>query len=473
MSAAATPRVAIVGAGLAGSLMAVFLGRRGWTVDVYERRPDPRRPDDGGEGRSINLGLSHRGIEALRQAGMADEVLAASVRARGRVIHAPDGSVKFQPYGTRENECLHSISRADLNRALIQRADAHPGVAFHFGWRCEDVDADAGRLVLRADDGAERTVEADVVVGADGAFSAVRPRMQRGRRADHHREFLPWGYKELTLRPGPDGESRIELEALHVWPRGDGLIVTHPNPDRSHTVTVFLPFEGPDGFDALTTPDAVLAFFRRVFPDVVPVVPDLVREFLGNPTGTLVSTRTAPWHAGGRVVLVGDACHAVYPFYGQGMNAALEDCTVLDACLGAHPGDAAAAFAAYEARRRPHTDALHTLVARNFDELRDTAGQPTFVARKKVDLWLSRLFPGRWIPLYTMVVHTTIPYAEAMARHRRQERIRRMLGIDALLAVVLPAGVAAGRMARGVRAALRPAPRVPAAAAAAPPSATR
>lgn len=461
-----TPRVTIVGAGLAGSLMAVYLGRRGWSVDVYERRADPRTVEpEGLERRSINLGLSHRGIVALTRAGVLDRVLSTSVRARGRVIHATDGRVEFQPYGQDDRECLYSISRLELNQALIDRAEESPGVRFHFGQRCEVMDRDTGTTVFRDDDGADTTVEADFVVGADGAFSAVRQLMHRGERADFTQEFLPWGYKELTLPAAADGSSPIELQALHIWPRGDALIVTHPNPDGSHTVTVFLPWEGPRSFATLQTREQVEGFFRTAFPDLVPLVPDLAGEFLRHPTGTLVSTRTAPWHHAGRVVLVGDGCHAVYPFYGQGMNAAMEDCAVLDATLEAHPGDFEAAFRAYQQARKANTDALCDLVKQNFDELRDTANQPAFVARKKVDLWLSRLFPGRWMPLYSMVVHTTLPYAEALARHRRQERVLRLLGVNAALAVAVPAVLGARRLARRWSPPAPPAPRLHVAAA--------
>jgi kynurenine 3-monooxygenase len=449
MSAEKTTRVTIVGAGLAGSLMAVYLGRRGWSVDVYERRADPRTVDgEALERRSINLGLSHRGVVALTRAGVLERVLAGAVRARGRVIHASDGRVEFQPYGTNERECLHSISRAELNRALIDRAEESADVRFHFGWRCEALEKETAACVFRADDGTERRVEADFVVGADGAFSAVRQLMQRGERADFAQEFLEWGYKELTVPARADGGSPLELQALHIWPRGNALIVTHPNPDGSHTATVFLPWEGPRSFATLQTAEEVSAFFAESFPDLLPLIPNLAEIFIDHPTGTLVSTRTAPWHAGGQVVLVGDGCHAVYPFYGQGMNAAMEDCSVLEACLDAHPDDRAAAFRAYQDARKANTDALCELVKQNFTELRDTANQPTFVARKAVDIWLSRLFPGRWMPLYTMVVHTTMPYAQALARHRRQERIRCWLGVDALLLAALPVALAAKRLAR-------------------------
>ena len=452
------PRALIVGAGPAGSLMAILLGRRGWQVQVYERRADPRPLADAAvERRSINLGLSHRGITALRTAGVLDEVMQTAVRAKGRVIHSTDGRTEFQPYGSNEAEILYSISRTALNRALISHAERLPNVAFHFGMRMDEMDRDAATAVFRTDDGREERVQADFIVGADGAYSTVRQWMHRNERADYAQEFLPWGYKELLIPPAPDGGSRIELEALHIWPRGEALIVSHPNRDGSHTVTVFMPFEGERSFASLTTETEVARFFGSVFPDLPGLVPDLAAEFLRHPTGTLVATRTAPWHHRDRCVLVGDGCHAVYPFFGQGMNAALEDCLVLDAALQRHGADRTAAFAAYQGARKESTDALLDLVKQNFDELRDTANQPTFVARKKVDLLLHRLLGDRWIPLYTMVVHTTMPYAEALRRHRRQEALLRRFGLHAVLGLALPVAVGLRRLLKRRAAAAPPA----------------
>jgi kynurenine 3-monooxygenase len=437
----ATPprRAIIVGAGLAGSLLAVLLGRRGWQVEVLERRGDPRAAAAvASEQRSINLGLSHRGMRALRTADVLDRVMRTSVRAKGRVIHASDGRVEFQPYGQTEHEVLHSIQRVELNRALIDRAEEVPGVVFRFGVQLDGMNRDAATVDYRDADGVPARAEGDFVVGADGAFSSVRQWMQRGQRADFAQEFLEWGYKELTLPAGPDGGSQVELEALHIWPRGDCLIVSHPNNDGSHTLTLFLPWEGRRSFAVLQTPEDVTAFFANLFPDLPPLAPGLAEEFFKHPTGSLVTTRTFPWYHRDRVVLVGDGCHAVYPFYGQGMNAALEDCLVLDECLAAHPDDRTAAFRAFQDARKRNTDALAELAKQNFVELRDTANQPAFVARKQIDLLLSRLFPNRWMPLYTMVVHTTMPYAEAMERQRKQERILRMFGVTAVLSVTLP-----------------------------------
>lgn len=429
----ATQRMAIVGGGLAGSLLALALSERGYRVDVFERRSDPRVA--GAEsGRSINLGLSKRGIQALTEVGLIDMVMPLTVVMRGRVIHAPDGDTRFQPYGKNRGEVLYSIDRSELIRLLLDRAECQPGVTLHFEQRF--VSADKAARELEIESGGEvRRVAADWVICADGAFSRCRPEMQRGLRADFHREYLEWGYKELTLAAGPDGESVIDLTALHVWPRAHCLFVSHPNRDGSHTLTLFLPHEGPDSFATTQTPDDIRALFQKYFPDLLPMLPALVEQWTTRPTGALLTTKTAPWRFEDWMVLVGDSAHAVYPFYGQGMNSAFEDCSALLAALKTHPADRAAAFAVYEQARRPHTDVLMELSKANFVELRQKVSSPWFLARKRLDVLLNRLFPGAWLPIYTMVSHTTMPYADALARARRQDRILGAVATGMVLAI--------------------------------------
>ncbi|HEU4425684.1 MAG TPA: NAD(P)/FAD-dependent oxidoreductase [Pilimelia sp.] len=422
-------RFVIVGAGLAGSLMAIHLAARGHQVEVYERRPDPRMPGAVDHGRSINLGLSQRGVRALDGVGLLDAVMPYTVPMRGRVIHRRDGGQTFQPYGTRDDQILHSIRRTDLSAVLIERAESYPSVRFCFDTAFTRLDADKPVVYVTDPDGAELRVTADAVIGADGVFSAVRQQMQHGERADYAQEFLPWGYKEVTI------PAASPLEALHVWPGDRGLIVAHPNQDGSLTGTVFLPLDGPHSLATLREPEQIRAFFAAEFPDTLELMPDLVAEFRRNPTGTLVTIRTAPWHRRDQVVLVGDAAHAVYPFYGQGMNAAFEDCAVLDDCLGEHPTDLGAAFAAYQQRRKRHTDVLATLSTENFVDLRRRVRSPLHRARRRADLALNRLFPDSWVPLYTMVSHTSMPYADAMARARRQDTALTWLGLGAVAAV--------------------------------------
>ena len=414
-------RVAIVGGGLAGSLLALALSERGYGIDVYERREDPRV--DGAEGgRSINLGLSKRGIQALTEVGLIDVVMPLTVVMRGRVIHAPDGGTRFQPYGKNGGEVLYSIDRSELIRLLLDRAERQPGVTLHFDHRLVNVDKDRRELEIETG-GTARRVAAEWVICADGAFSRCRPEMQRGMRADYHQEYLEWGYKELTLAAGPDGASVIDQTALHVWPRAHGLFVSHPNRNGSHTLTLFLPHEGVDSFETTRTPDDIRALFQKYFPDLLPMLPGLVEQWTSRPTGSLLTTKTAPWRFDDWMVLVGDSAHAVYPFYGQGMNSAFEDCSALLSVLKAHGADRAAAFAAYEQARRPQTDVLMELSKANFVELRQKVSSPWFVARKRLDVALNRLMPDTWLPIYTMVSHTTMPYADARARALRQDRI--------------------------------------------------
>ncbi|MGW0436008.1 FAD-dependent oxidoreductase [Micromonospora sp. NPDC003197] len=444
-------RAVIIGAGLAGSLAAVYLARRGYAVDVYERRDDPRLTPAGLAGRSINLGLSARGMSALREVGLLDEVLKRSVPMRGRVVHSPDGTVSFQPYGVREHQILHSVLRDELIAVVVEAADAQPGVQFHFGWRMQHLDRDHPSVTVVSEaDGTSTEVTADLVVGADGAFSTVRQQLQHGLRANHAQEFLDWGYKELTIPVGDDGQPRVRLEALHVWPGEHAMMVAHPNLDGSLTCSLFMPFEGEPSLATLTSPAAIRTFFQHHFPDAEALMPHLVEEILDHPTGHLVTIRTAPWHHADRVVLIGDAAHAVYPFYGQGMNSSFEDCLVLDQCLAAHP-DRGAALAAYQAARKPHTDVLADLSTQNFENLRARVHRPGYALRAAADRVLNRVLADRWTPLYTMVAHTATPYAEALARSRRQDRLLRWSAAGAVATGTTLAYLATRTLARAGR----------------------
>jgi kynurenine 3-monooxygenase len=341
--------------------------------------------------------------------------------------------VRFQPYGKNTAEVLHSVDRNELNRMLLEEAARYPSVKLHFDHRLVRADKELRELEFDAK-GHSVKVKPQWVIGADGAFSTMRRELQHGERAEYHQEFLEWGYKELTLPAANDGSSLIELTALHLWPRSHCLIVSHPNRDGSHTLTLFLPFEGDDSFATTRTAAEVEALFTKYFPDLIPLLPGLVEQWMKHSAASLVTTRTAPWAFGDWAVLVGDACHAVYPFYGQGMNSAFEDCSVLVQALDKCHGDRATAFQAYQLARRSHTDVLCELSKANFIELRQKVRSPWFLARKRLDLAIHRLWPKTWIPLYTMIAHTTIPYGEALARSRRQDRI--LLFWSALLALV-------------------------------------
>jgi kynurenine 3-monooxygenase len=414
--------VCIVGAGLAGALLACYLGRAGRRVDVYEKRPDPRRgPAE--RGRSINLALSVRGISALNEVGLADAVLADSILMRGRMIHGRDGSLTFQPYGRNDSEALHSVSRAGLNRLLAEAAADHPSVRLFFGHKCTGLDQ-SGTAAEFVDEANGTTVcrAASAIVGADGAFSAVRAWMQRREGFNYSQDYLSHGYKELTIPAGPGGSYRIEKHALHIWPRGTFMMIALPNLDGSFTCTLFWPFEGPNSFAALKSATDVQAFFREQFPDAVTLIPGLAEDFVSNPTGSLVTIRCQPWHVG-RAVLVGDASHAVVPFLGQGMNAAFEDCSVLHACLVETNWEWEKAIARYESLRKEHADVLADLCVANFVEMRDRVASPLFVLRKRLAVLMHAAFPNWYLPLYTTIEFTRIPYADALRRSRQQARV--------------------------------------------------
>ncbi|MEP7326048.1 MAG: NAD(P)/FAD-dependent oxidoreductase [Gemmatimonadota bacterium] len=428
----------VVGAGLAGSLMALMLGREGHDVDVYERRPDPRLA--GAEaGRSINLAISARGLHALEQVGLKDDILAMGVPMRGRMVHDPSGRLSFQPYGSGD-QAINSVSRGGLNQVLLNAAGQCLSVRMHFGLRCTDLDVESGRLELTASDGKVQQVETTTIIGADGAFSAVRSQMQKRELFNYSQNYLAHGYKELYIPPRPGGGFQMDPNALHIWPRGGFMMIALPNQDGSFTCTLFWAFEGANSFANLRGPDDVLRFFQETYPDAVPLMPTLGHDFFANPTGSLVTVRCSPWHVRDRVVLLGDAAHAIVPFYGQGANAAFEDCVTLAQCLKQNPGTHLAAFERYEDARKPSADAIGELALGNFIEMRDRVSSPLFRFKKKVEKALHALFPRSFIPLYTMVSFTTIPYAEAVDRAARQDRILKWCA-GLLLATIVVLGI--------------------------------
>jgi len=433
----------LIGSGLAGGLLAAYLGRRGYEVDLYERRADPREGNLVG-GRSINLALSTRGIHALEQIGIADEVLKHAIPMRGRMIHpAAAGSAPiFAPYDVDPNKHINSIGRAALNTTVIEAAQRYPNVHVKFNHRCTEVDIDSPTAqLLNTSTSQPITALGDAVIGVDGAFSAVRQSMQlKIDNFQYDESYLAHGYKELTIPPGPNGAWQMEKNALHIWPRKSFMMIALPNPDGSFTCTLFWEFEGPRSFATTKTDDDVRRFFEEEFPDAVPLMPNLLADFKNNPTGSLVTIRCAPWFYKDKVALVGDAAHAVVPFYGQGMNAAFEDCVVLDECLAGFPDDRQRAFAEYFQRRKVNADALADLALENFIEMRDKTASRAFRAKKKLDHFLEAALPGVYLPLYTMVTFTRIPYAQAARRARLQDRIvyaGLILVITSILALIV------------------------------------
>ena len=424
----------LIGSGLAGGLLAAYLGRRGHEVDLYERRADPREGNIVG-GRSINLAISTRGIHALEQIGIAEEALQTAIPMRGRMIHDKSGALHFSPYDVDPAKCINSIGRAALNTTVIEAAQRYPNVRVHFNHKCTDVDLDGAIAHLEKTEGAvgaavsaanPKIIHAhgDAVIGVDGAFSAVRQSMQMQISGfEYDESYLAHGYKELTIPPGPDGSWLMEKNALHIWPRKSFMMIALPNPDGSFTCTLFWEFEGARSFATTKTDEDVRRFFEEEFPDAVPLMPTLLEDFKSNPTGSLVTVRCSPWYYRDKVCLLGDAAHAVVPFYGQGMNAAFEDCVVLDECLNKFPDNRERAFSEYFSRRKENADALADLAIGNFIEMRDKTASKTFRARKKLDHVLEAALPGIYLPLYTMVTFTRIPYAQAARRARFQDRI--------------------------------------------------
>lgn len=437
------PATVVVGAGLTGTVAALALHRLGHRVSVYERRADPRQSRQH-EGRSINLALSTRGLDALDRIGLAPRVLDDAVAMRGRMLHARDGELTFQHYSTNPEHALQSVNRDRLNHVLLDALD-EAGIETAFDHKLVDVELKSRTLVFETAAADARREPFRAVIGADGAYSAVRARLQRTERFSYEQSYLEHGYKELTIPAKPGGAFALEPHALHIWPRGNHMMIALPNRDGSFTCTLFWPFVAPGGdersiaFEHIDTAPEIEAVFRDQFADAVALMPSLVDDYLTNPTSSLVTIRCSPWYLGDEILLLGDAAHAVVPFYGQGANAALEDVTILAERLAAGP--AAGAFAQFYAARKPHTDALAELAHDNFVEMRDRVNSPWFRVRQRLGQLLHRLAPGAFVPLYEMVTFSRLPYADAVERDRRQWR--RVDRIAVALAITLVAVAAA------------------------------
>lgn len=414
----------VAGGGLVGSLLALFLARRGARVVVHERRLALGDGPSGG-GRSINLVLTRRGVRALERVGFAEPALALTVPVRGRMMHDRAGRLTYQPYGRDESECNYSVSRGGLNELLLREAGRR-GVELRFGSRVVAADPEHGRLELHDETtGAASRAEGRVVFGADGAGSVVRQAFRSLPAFRESVELLRHGYKELTIPAGPDGSWRIEPNALHIWPRGELMLMALPNLDRSFTVTLYLPHAGARGVASITDAGRLRALFEAEFPDAVELIPDLEREFFDHPTGELGTVRCAPWHAADRTVLIGDAAHAIVPFFGQGMNTGFEDCTVLDELLeqaGREP-DWAAVLGAFFARRKPDADAIAEMALENFVEMRDRVADPAFLLRKRVEARLEREMPESYRSRYALVMYTHLPMHLAREAGRIQDEL--------------------------------------------------
>ena len=413
--------ITIAGAGLAGALLATLLARRGHAVEVFEKRPDPRRKGYEG-GRSINLALAERGLDALRQAGLQDVVMAQAVMMRGRQVHLADGGEQLQRYGRDDSEVIWSVHRGRLNVALLEAAET-AGARIHFNHRLDGVDFAARRARFVNDhDRTAREIGFEAMLGCDGAGSglreALRPHLELGERF----EPLGHGYKELEIPPAADGGFRIEPNALHIWPRGGYMCIALPNTEKTFTVTLFLPMQGEPSFHTLPDLASARAFFGRDFADALPLLPDFDAQWTDNPVSGLGTLRLQRWHLDGRAVLLGDAAHAMVPFHGQGMNCAFEDCIALDRHMAA-AGNFETAFAGFEAERRPNADAIQAMALENYVEMRDRVDDADYLVQRALEQVLAGRHPGRFVPRYSMVSFTCIPYATAFERGKLQRRI--------------------------------------------------
>jgi kynurenine 3-monooxygenase len=412
-----TKKIAIAGAGLVGSLLSIYLAKRGYSVTVFERRGDMRQSGYEG-GRSINLALSNRGIRALDEVDVADEIKKVTIPMHGRIMHNRQGELTFQQYGS-EGQFINSVSRSALNIVLMNKAEAL-GVDFQFDQRITHIDLDKTTIECQQST-AQRKF--DYIIGADGAFSVVRGAFQITDRFNYSQDYIDHGYKELHIPAGKAGIFQLEKNALHIWPRESFMMIALPNPDGSFTCTLFFPFEGTPSFSQLKTDAEVSMFFESTFPDAVRLMPTLLEDYNTNPTSSLVTVRCYPW-VKNNTLLIGDAAHALVPFYGQGMNAGFEDCRVLNQLLDIHSDDWTKVLPEFQQSRKINADAIAQLALDNFVEMRDLVADADFLLRKKIEARLHQLYPTRWIPLYSMVTfYDSMPYALALETGKKQKRI--------------------------------------------------
>lgn len=419
--------IVITGAGLVGSLLSVYLARRGHKVKVYERREDMRKAKVEA-GRSINLALSDRGLLALEKVGLAEEIKKISIPMHGRFIHNLDGTTAFQPYG-KEGQYINSVSRGELNKKLMDLAEQQ-GVEINFHQKCSLIDWKENEIEFENTDTGDTTgVEADIIFGADGAFSAARLQHQLHHdKFDYQQYYIDCGYKELTIPAGPGNSFLMEKNALHIWPRKDYMLIALPNLDGSFTCTLFFPFDGNLSFQKLDAEEKVTTFFKNTFPDTLKLIPYLAQQFFQNPVSSLVTVKCFPWVREDKFALIGDAAHAIVPFFGQGMNCGFEDCRILDDLIDQYGDDWKTIFHEYELSRKPDADAIADMAINNFNEMRDRTADPKFLLQKKIEARLHEKYPDKWIPAYSQVTfNPQIRYSDAFRNAMRQEAIMKQI----------------------------------------------
>jgi kynurenine 3-monooxygenase len=416
-----TPKkIAIVGSGLVGTLLGIYLKRRGHTVHIYDRSPDIRKINF--SGRSINLVLSDRGVRALSDVGLEKEVLGIGIPVEKRAIHVGENTVNEQFYG-KDGEVIYSLSRGLLNKKMVDLAEK-AGVEFFFEEKVWDVDLTTATISIgETERGEWITKDYDLTFGADGAFSRIRHRMQRQSMFNYSQEFLEIGYKELHIPANADGSHKLDKNSLHIWPRGKFMLMALANLDGTFTCTLFMPHDGENSFESLQSKEQLVDFFAQYFPDTKEVIPNLVEDFFKNPTSYLVTMKCFPWTFSDKVALIGDACHAIVPFYGHGMNAGFEDITVLNNMIEKYGDDWANLLNDYENSRKPNTDAIAELSYRNFMEMSSKTADEKFLLQKKIEKWFSDKHPDKWMPLYSRVTFSLQPYSEALAIGDFQNKI--------------------------------------------------
>lgn len=414
--------ITIIGAGLVGSLLAIILSKRGYKVKIFERRGDMRN-ENIAAGRSINLALSDRGIKALEEVGIMSDIRKICIPMNGRFIHNADGHSTFQPYG-KEGQFINSVSRGELNKQLMTLAEAQ-GAEIYFHHKCEAIDWSAGMVTFETKEAKLVSQKADLIFGADGAFAASRLQHQlQHDRFQYSQYYIDYGYKELHIPPDKNGGFQLEKNALHIWPRGNYMLIALPNIDGSFTCTLFFPFEGNISFASLNSEEKVQSFFNNKFADAIELMPTLVEDFFNNPTSSLVTVRCFPWIRADKFALIGDAAHAIVPFFGQGMNCGFEDCSVLSSLMDKQGEDWSKILSSFQQLRKPDGDAIAELALINFIEMRDKVADPKFLLQKKIEARLHQLHPDKWIPAYSMVTfRPDIRYSEALERGNKQEAI--------------------------------------------------
>jgi len=415
--------ITIIGAGLVGSLLSIYLSKRGYKVKVFERRGDMRM-EKMSAGRSINLALSDRGLLALDKVGLSEEIKQIAIPMHGRQIHHLDGTTTFQPYG-KEGQYINSVSRSTLNMKLMDLAEEH-GVEIHFNEKLKKIDWAKDVMEFENTNGKSLpSFKTDLIFGADGAFSAARLQHQlQHDKFDYSQYYIDCGYKELTIPATASGDFAMEVNALHIWPRKDYMLIALPNLDKTFTCTLFFPFEGEASFANLITEEKVKEFFQKTFPDAVPLMPDYVNEFFNNPTSSLITVKCFPWIRDSTFALIGDAAHAIVPFFGQGMNCGFEDCRILDELIEQNGDDWHTILQQYQTLRKPDGDAIADLAVNNFTEMREKTADPKFLLQKKIEARLHEKYPDKWIPAYSQVTFSPhIRYSEALQRGQQQEAI--------------------------------------------------